>query len=308
MKAYEVKGNLQIDQYGHKELFPPKGELPEGAVFVAGAIVWMEAISTNEKYWLNDNDGSGTVYSLWYEIGELRGEFRCCARIKPEEEANPEVVARWLVTGLWFSRISEVMAMTLEWFDDEGLLSLSFLDELADSYHNAINSPEVPKGAELETGEIFYESGELKYRGEHWQECAHGKGTAYWKNSNVWCDGSFKDHQPHGYCRIYFRDGGLRYEGRLEEGLPYGPGREFFDNGQLRFEGVFDRQTHHYGYGARKYVRGKLYSGKGRLIHNGDFVSDGHQSKPVKSKSDEPLSPFESLLTGQAGILPIDVE
>ena len=42
MERYEIKGTLQIDPYGHKNLSPRTGELPEGAVFVAGAVVWLD--------------------------------------------------------------------------------------------------------------------------------------------------------------------------------------------------------------------------------------------------------------------------
>lgn len=238
MKAQELPGKIKIDPYGHKQFVPKIDELPEGSLFVARARIWLEAIWTEEQYWLHQDFGKKT-YSLWSQIHELRDEYCCSVLLDSEVTSNLEDIAQWLLLALWCSRISEVMAMSLGHLVEGGLVSLARLDELADSYHNAANPPEVPEGAETVFGGIFYETGELKYQGEHWQEQAHGRGTAFWKNGNIWCKGSFESHQPQGYCRMYFRDGTLRHEGYFENGLPKDPGREFFENGQVRFDEIW---------------------------------------------------------------------
>lgn len=271
LKNIEVKGNLQIDPYGHKQLSPRTGKLPEGSVFVAGAVVWLEAICTDESYWLCERKGKETVYSLWCELGDLGGEYRICAQLEPEADTNPEAVAKWLLFALWSSRVSKVMAMTLDHFDKTGLLTRSWLNEFTEAYAKDVGPKEVPEGAKLVSGEVFYESGELKYRGEQWQGIPHGQGTGYWKNGNVWCEGTFRNNTPQGECKVYFPDGSLKYEGNLEEGLPKGPGKEYFDNGQLRFDGIYGRQSMKFYYGQRIYIEGKLYNERGRILRSGKF-------------------------------------
>ncbi len=283
MSKYKLPGTIQIDHYGLKPLLPVLDNPPEDSIFLAGAGVWLEAIWSRENYWLQIDGDTGT-YRIWNQIEEIGDRYTCCVRFDQEDDSSPEDVAQWLLTALWYSRVSQVMAMTLGHFEVEGMLPLSKLDDLADAYHSAISKPKVPDGAIPEFGEIFYETGELKYRGEHWQEVAHGKGMAYWENGNVWCDGFFINHQPHGYCRMFTRDGNLKFEGNLENGLPKGPGREFNQHGQVRFEGIFGRQSIYYGYGCRVYEKGRLYDNHGGLIHDGEFQSDGKRSWPVKVK------------------------
>lgn len=284
MQKKRVIRKLKVDPYGHEELLPRSTFRREDAVFVAEASVWYESIGARESYWVQSN-ASGKSWSLWCRSSEMPDEEFCCAVIPGalyKGESTAEKTLRML-KALCFSRAP--YAVSLASFTKDGLLSRECLDALAADYHKALEPPQVQEGAEVEHGELFHESGKLKYRGEYCDGLAHGKGTGFWKNGKPWCEGHFYHNQPHGECKVYFPDGRLRHEGMFSEGYPRGWGREYYDNGQLWFEGIFDTQTIRYGWGARKYVRGKLYSDTGRLKHDGDFVSDGWVSKPVKQST-----------------------
>mgnify|MGYP001827261431 CR=1 FL=1 len=190
MKKKRVIRKLKVDPYGHEELLPKSKFWREEAVFVAEASVWYESIGANESYWLQAN-ASGKSCSLWCRSSEMPDEEFCCAVAPGTIDEDDSTAERtWhMLKALWFSRAP--YAVSLSAFTKDGLLSRERLDDLAAAYHKALESPQVSENAELETGELYYESGELKYRGEHCDGLAHGKCTGFWKNLNVWCEGHF---------------------------------------------------------------------------------------------------------------------
>ena len=110
-----------------------------------------------------------------------------------------------------------------------------------------------------------------------------GRGTGFWQNGQVWCEGHFRDGKPHGHCKVYFPSGALRHEGEYVEGLPKGRGTEYREDGRPWFDGVFAEQSFYYYYGVRRWVEGRLYDDKGRLEYEGKFESSGRGSKPIES-------------------------
>jgi hypothetical protein len=269
---------FEIDPYGHKELLPRSALKIDAAIFVAEAIVRYSAVGTRESYWLQNGIHDKGVSSLWFDCDEMPGDYFCAAVIRGGR-ASRVVKSTKMVKALWLSR--PPFAVSLQEFSKEGLLKREWLDEFTEFYYKANQPTQVPEGRHVETGELFYKNGTLRYKGEHGNGIPHGKGVGFWENGNVWCDGEFQEHNPHGWCQMYFRDGEIMYEGNFSEGYPKGWCKEYFNNGQLRFEGYFGQQTIYFNYGATVRIWGRLYAKNGDLIHDGEFKTPGRNSIPV---------------------------
>lgn len=270
---------LEVDPYGHKKLLAECEFRIDSAIFVAEAIVWYSAIGTRESYWLQTDIPKKGTCSLWFDCDELSGEYHCAA-VTRGGKASKADKAMEMLRALWLSR--PTYAASLQEFSKEGLLDKARLDGFAEFYFKANQPPTVPEGTPVETGELFYKSGALRYRGEYANGFAHGKGVGFWENGNVWCEGEFKENEPHGWCQMYFREGTIMYQGYFSEGYPKGWCKEYFANGQLRFEGIFGKQTMYFHYGARIRISGRLYNESGKLLHDGEFESSGHHCKPIR--------------------------
>lgn len=281
MQEYSIVNEIQVDPYGHKKLVSAVEHLPGDSLFVARALVSYELTGVKESYWIHHKGDLEKNFYLWIQLDEGDSRYRCCARYKSKDEIELAVLVKNMLYALWRKR--SPIATALNSFDKEGVLTQKWLNEFTKSYHKRIERPKVFKNDKREWGEIYYDDGSLRYRGDHRKGLAHGKGVGFWEKGNVWCDGFFENNKPHGKCKVYFPDGTLRHEGLFDEGLPYGPGKEFFNNGQLWFAGIFGRQSTRYYYGARIWIQGKLYDRNGMLIHDGKFESGGSHSQPDRS-------------------------
>lgn len=278
MPDYPDVKEIQVDPYGHKKLIPYDAFLPDLAIFVAEATVSYEAIGATEAYWLQGDDVDDDQWSLWCQSDQVVGEYFCCAVVNSDIRDTASETARKMLRAFLFSRAP--YAVSLGEFTREGLATCEWLEDLIKSYRKALEPPEVPEDAQIEVQELYYDDGSLRYRGEQSDGVPHGKGTGFWKNGNIWCDGYFKNNKQHGQCRVYFSNGKLRHIGNFFEGYPKGPEKEYYNNGQLWFDGIFGRQHIYYGWGARAWVKGRLYDRGGRLEHDGMFVISGHRCLP----------------------------
>jgi hypothetical protein len=277
-----VKGLVKIvvvDPYWKKTLKPVSSSLPTSAIFVAESSASYEAIGTTESYWLRQDDNN-KMSSLWCQSDEVGNEYYCCALISVKECESPADCAAKMLMAFLLSRAP--YAVSFCGFTKEGLLDRKWQDEFTLSYRKAIEPLVAPPDAKPGEGELYYDDGSLRYRGEIVNELAHGRGKGYWPNGNPWCEGYFKDNKPNGECCMYLKNGSLRHEGNFHEGYPKGQGKEYYDDGQLWFEGIYDSQTIRYGWGGRRYVRGRLYDRDGNLKHDGEFESCGHSCQPIK--------------------------
>jgi hypothetical protein len=278
MPKYPDVKEIQVDPYGHKNLISYEAFPPDTVIFVAEATVSYDAIGATESYWLQDSHADDDKCYLWCRSDQTAEEYFCCAMIKPNKTDTTSDRAKKMLRAFLLSRAP--YAVSLCEFTEEGLLTRKWLDDFINTYREALEPPRIPENGQTEIRELFYDDGNLRYRGEQSNGVPHGKGIGYWKNGNVWCDGHFKNDQPHGQCRLYFPDGTLRHIGIFSEGYPRGWGKEYFDNGQLWFEGIFGKQHIYYGWGARARVKGKLFDRDGRLLHDGRFITSGHSSVP----------------------------
>ena len=104
----------------------------------------------------------------------------------------------------------------------------------------------------LDRGQLYYDTGELKYEGMH------------------------NDGIPHGLGTRFFRSGQKHMEGRFAGGLMV-VGKEYYENGHLRFHGQYNQGPKTY-YGPRYFVQGKLYYETGELWFEGSFKIEKHGS------------------------------
>lgn len=280
MNAERLVKEIQVDPYGHEKLLPDSAYQHDRALLAATASVRYEAVNVEESYWLQSDYPEEGTYSLWFQCDELSVTCSCCAVDSFSEGGSLSEAAGNMLRAVWFSRAP--FAVSLHDFTQEGLLKREWLDEFTALYTNTLKAPKVPESGLSSVGELFYDNGSLRYRGELCGDNPHGMSVGFWENGSIWCDGHFKENKPHGWCRVYFPDGTLRHAGLFSEGYPKGWGREFFNNGKLWFEGIFGRQSTRYYYGARVRERGRLYSREGELVHDGKFITSGHHSAPDK--------------------------
>lgn len=175
MEKYPVVKEIQVDPYGHAGIAIPLDRQPDGSLFVARAIVYYEAIAARESYWLRSNNGQNKNYSLWIQTDEGLIKYYCCATLNPTDKTEPDNAARKMLYALWSSR--SPIGTVLSSFDKEGILNRKWLAEFTESYHKKLERPKVPGGEKTEFGELFYDDGNLRYRGELWKELAQGYGS-----------------------------------------------------------------------------------------------------------------------------------
>ena len=280
--AVPKKGSVRLDLYGHGDLAPTRETQPEGAALVASASVSYEGIGGTETYWLHPAADSAKAYELWFAFDILPGRVACCGILEPYETISASSAADVLLRALWHAR--HPPAVSLAGFTRAGLLSTAQLEEIHSGLLKAYTPPEPTRTGHTGKGDLFYDSGALRYRGGLRGGLPHGKGVGYWENGVVWCDGSFRKGEPHGECRIFFPNGTLRYVGRMVDGLPKGRGTEYYDNGRIWFDGIFGKQRNYYGYGARIWVRGRKFDRDGNLVHEGRFTDNGKHSTPLEEE------------------------
>ncbi len=94
----------------------------------------------------------------------------------------------------------------------------------------------------LSIAEIFYETGEIKFRysrmlsedGEKW--IRHGSWTAYHQNGNIASEGNYLNGAEDGLWRDYHDNGVLAAEGHYENGKETGIWKYWNKNGDLEPE------------------------------------------------------------------------
>lgn len=104
--------------------------------------------------------------------------------------------------------------------------------------------------------ELYYETGELRYRGEVAEEicqdnieyASSGQGTSYYKNGNIMEQGEF--------CR----------RGLLK-------GKKYLETGELYFDGELSQERKTY-YGPTYVVRGTIFRKDGSIAYSGEFKTE----------------------------------
>ncbi len=254
--------------------------LPGDVAEVAVASVMFEMIGARERYWLSPSGDGESRYELWSEADLMKGCFTCCVWLEDCEGHAASSAAEQLLEALWMRR--SPVALCLISFKEAGLVAMNRLKKLRINYEKRLKPAKAPKLARTLRGELHREDGTLEYRGELRGKVPHGKGTTFWGNGKVACEGNFEHRKPHGHCRMYFSSGHLRYEGQCVEGLPEGSGKEYRESGIPWFEGFFGKQSYYYYHGARVWIKGRLFDDKGKLVHEGGFDSTGKHSSPVR--------------------------
>ena len=96
-----------------------------------------------------------------------------------------------LLRALWHTR--HPPAVSLAGFTRAGLLSKERLNEIHVGLRETHAPQEPTRTGPAGTGDLFYDSGALRYRGSLRGGLPHGLGVGYWENGAVWCEGSFRN-------------------------------------------------------------------------------------------------------------------
>ena len=85
----------------------------------------------------------------------------------------------------------------------------------------------------------------------------------YYKNGNIYYDGSIKDGKFHGFGKLYYENGNIKYIGNFK-GKFDDNGKFYLKNGYIHYEGIWCNNNYDYG---------KLYKNN-KTIYYGSFNQD----------------------------------
>ncbi len=271
-----MKPDIQEEEFDYHS----ETTLPGDVVEVAVASVMFEMIGARERYRLSPSGDGESRYELWSEADLMKGCLTCCVWLEDCEGLTASSAVEQLLEAPWMRR--PPVALCLISFEKAGLVAMKRLKKLRSNYDKRLRPAKAPKLAWTLRGELHREDGTLEYRGELRGKVPHSKGTTFWGNGKIACEGNFEHRKAPGHFRMYFSSGQLRYEGQCVEGLPERSGKEYWEDGIPWFEGVFRKQSHYYYYGARIWIKGLLLDDKGKLVDEGGFDSTEKHSRPIR--------------------------
>jgi len=141
------------------------------------------------------------------------------------------------------------------------------------------------KDRDKEIGELYYDSGKLRYRGELKNNKENGFGMWYYETGAICFEGYFKDGSPNGYVKFYGEDGKLKTEGNnidYKNGKIYGNVIQYYENSNKAYEGEY---------------KNSIMDGKGKAYDtNGVLVFDGYFENGIQNGSGKLYKTDGSLL------------
>ena len=109
--------------------------------------------------------------------------------------------------------------------------------------------------------ETFHPNGKLKSRTTHHSKIdgalERGPYEVYYENGQLSYKGNYRNGKPHGLRESYYENGQLSYIANLKDGKLYGPRERYYENGQLIYKENYKDGKRH-GLRESYYENGKL--------------------------------------------------
>jgi len=86
---------------------------------------------------------------------------------------------------------------------------------------------------------MYYNNGELWYKGSYINDVKQGDWFVYFDNGQLWYNGSYINSLKHGDWVWYFSDGQLYYKGSYINGERHGDWERYYYDGKLRYKGSY---------------------------------------------------------------------